>query len=308
VDLSLHQLRLLREVADRGTIAAAAEAAGYTPSAVSQQLAGLEKAAGTPVLERVGRNVRLTDAGRELVRHAETLLAQLEEAQVALERLGTDVRGTVEISVFESAAATLLAPTLTRIGARFPELRLRTRQMDPDAAFTALGRGDIDLAFVLDYPHAPGPQPADIERLHICTDWFRLVVPSDYSIRAGPVELASLAGHDFVASPPDLSCGRCISQACRDAGFEPDITHQLDDYPTTLRLIAGGAGISLIPDLGLIDIPPGVRVLELDRPMSRSLQLGYRKASAGRPGLQAVCEIVLEVARELELDLSRAAA
>ena len=308
MDLSLHQLRLLREVADRGTIAAAAEAAGYTPSAVSQQLSGLEKSAGTAVLERVGRNVRLTDAGRELVRHAETLLAQLEEAQVALERLATDVRGTIEISVFESVAATLLPPTLAAAADRYPDLDLRTRQMDPDAAYAALSRGDIDLAFVLDYPHAPGPQPADIERRHICTDWFRLVVPAGYALGPAPVSLASLAEHEFVASPPDLSCGRCVMQACRDVGFEPDIRHQLDDYPTTLKLVAGGAGVSLVPDLGLIDLPAGLRVLDLDPPLSRTLELAYRKASVGRPGLKAACEIVLDVASDLDLDLSGAAA
>lgn len=306
--MSLHQLRLLREVADRGTIAAAADAAGYTPSAVSQQLSSLEKSAGTPVLERVGRNVRLTDAGRELVRHAETLLAQLESAQVALEKLSTEVRGTIEISVFESVAATLLPPTLARAAELYPDLELRTHQMDPDAAFAALSRGDIDLAFVLDYPHAPGPQPTDVERLHICTDWFRLVVPDSNDIGPGPVPMASLAEQPFVASPPDLSCGRCVTQACRDVGFEPEIRHRLDDYPTTLKLVAGGAGISLIPDLGLIDLPAGLRVLDLEPPLSRRLELAFRKASAGRPGLQAVCDIVIDVASELDLDLDSAAA
>lgn len=306
MDLSLHQLRLLREVAERGTISAAAEAAGYTPSAVSQQLSGLERSAGTTVLEKVGRNVRLTDAGRELVRHAETLLAQLEEAQVALEKLSTEVRGIIEVSVFESAAATLLPPALTRAADLYPDLEVRTRQMDPDSAFTALSRGEIDLAFVLSYPHAPGPQPADIERRHICTDWFRLVVPENLPVGRAPVPLSSLAAHAWVASPPELSCGRCVSQACRDAGFEPDIRHRLDDYPTTLKLIAGGAGIGLVPDLGLVDLPTGLRVVDLDPPLSRQLELAYRRASSGRPGLQALCEIVIEVAAELELDLSGA--
>jgi DNA-binding transcriptional LysR family regulator len=243
-----------------------------------------------------------------LVRHAEALLAQLEKAQVALEQLATEARGTVEISVFESAAATILPPVLERTADLYPDLDIRTRQMDPDVAFTALGRGDIDLAFVLEYPHAPGPQPSDIDRLHICTDWFRLVVPADSDLGPRPVSLASLADRGFVSSPPDLSCGRCVHQACRDAGFEPDIRHQTDDYPTTLRLIAARAGIGLVPDLGLADLPSGIRVLDLDPPLSRELKLAYRHASAARPGLQAVSEIVLDVARKLELDLSAAAA
>lgn len=302
MDLSITQLRMLREVAARGTIASAAGSLGYTPSAVSQQLSAIEATTGVAVLERVGRNVRLTDAGRELVRHAEILLANLEEAQTALERVGSEPQGTVELSVFESVAGTLLPPALALLAERHPDLVVNTRECEPDDAVEALTIGDLDLSFFIDYPHAPGPQPEGMAREHVCTDWLRLVVPADDPIVDDPVDLATVAERDLIASPPSVSCGRCVVQACREVGFEPRIRHQLDDYPAALRLVAGGAGISLVPDLGLTDPPAGVRVLDLAHPVCRSVELLYRTTSADRPGLKVVREAVHEVAAALDLD------
>ena len=299
--MSLQQLRMLREVAQRGTIAAAAESLGYTASAVSQQLGGLEKATGVPVLERVGRNVRLTDAGRELVRHAEELLRGMEAARVAMERVGSEARGVLDVTVYESVAATLLAPLLTELAIRHEGLHLRTRQMDPDAAIDALAAGDIDIAFAIDYPNAPSAPRDDVERHSIAHDRFHAVVPAGDPVKGSVVSLAGLADRPFIASPPGLSCGRFLVAACRDAGFEPDIRHQLDDYPTSLHLVAAGQGVSLVPDLGLVRIPPGIRVLELDPPLSRTIQLAYRKASAERPAVVAVRDALEAVAGSLDL-------
>ena len=301
MDMSLQQLRMLREVANRGTIAAAAESMGYTASAVSQRLGGLEKSTGVAVLERVGRNVRLTDAGRELVRHADRLLRGMEEAQVAMERVGGEVKGVLDLTVYESVAATLLAPLLELLSSRYPDLHLRTRQFDPDAALDALAAGDIDLAFAIDYRHAPAAPRDDVVRYSVAEDRFHVAVPADDPLEGPVVALADLADRRFIASPPALSCGRCIVTACRDAGFEPNIVHQLDDYPTSLHLVAAGQGISLVPDLGLTYVPSGVRILGLDPPLSRTIQLAYRSASENRPAVVAVREALLLVAQNLEL-------
>ncbi len=294
MDISLHQLKLIRELAQRGTIAAAAESLGYTPSAVSQQLSSLEKAVGVPVLERVGRNVRLTDAGRELVKHAEGILSSMEAAQSAVETVANEVQGVLELSVFESVATTLLPELLQRLGAQYPAVSLRTRQMDPDQAIQALGLGQIDLAFTLDYPHAPAEPRTDVVRETIVEDHFHAVVPLDSDLPS-TVALSALAEERFIASPVDLSCGRCVLVACREAGFEPDVVHQLDDYPTTLHLIEARQGIGLLPDLGLVIRPPGIRVLNLDPPFLRTVQLAYRKVSAERPAIKAVRKLLHEV-------------
>jgi DNA-binding transcriptional LysR family regulator len=295
-EITLHQLRLLREVAGRRTIAAAADSLGYTASAVSQQLAGLERSTGIAVLERVGRNVRLTDAGRELVRHAEGLLSGVEAAQVALERVNGAVRGTLEISVYESVAATLLPPLLADLAGRHPDLSIRTRQMDPDVAIDELAIGDLDLAFTIDYLHAPDAPRRDIERFAVLEDRFHLVVPAADDLPDGTVALSAVADRPFIASPPDWSCGRCVLVACRNAGFDPDVVHQIDDYPTTLKLVAAGQGVALVPDLGLVDDVPGVRVLELETPIVRVVQLAYRTASADRPVIIAVRDALTRLA------------
>jgi DNA-binding transcriptional LysR family regulator len=302
MDLTLQQLRMLREVATRGTISAAAEALAYTPSAVSQQLAGIEESTGVAVLERVGRNVRLTDAGRELVRHADRLLTDMERAQTALESVVAEAKGTIEMSIFGSIASTIMPLVLQRVDAEYPGLRLQTREIEPDIAIESLQLGDLDLLFFLDYPHAPGPRPPGVDRRPVAADWFRLVVPEGDPLGPGAVDLADLSGREFIASPTHVSCGRCVLQACREAGFEPNIRHQIDDYPATMKMVAAGAGIALVPDLGLVDRPDGVRVLDLATPVCRIIELAHRSVSAGRPGLEAVCQVVADVATELSLD------
>jgi DNA-binding transcriptional LysR family regulator len=306
--MSLQQLRMLREVANRTTIAAAADSLGYTSSAVSQQLSGLEKATGVAVLERVGRNVRLTDAGRELVRHAEDLLAGMEAAQVAIERMAGEVRGTLHITVFESVAATLLVPLLDRLAERHPDLRLRTLQMDPDLAMDALASGELDLAFAIDYPHAPAPRRDDITRFSLLEDVMRLVVHEDDPLAdAGVVSLTDVCDRPFISSPIGLSCGRCVIVACRDAGFEPDVTHQVDDFATSLHLVQARQGVAMIPDLGLIHLAPSLRAVDISPPVSRLVQLAYRTTNVDRPAIVAVQQALIEIVDQLGLTQPKAA-
>jgi len=304
MDMTLQQLRMLREVASLGTIAAAATSLGYTPSAVSQQLSALERATGVPVLERVGRNVQLTDAGRELVRHAADLFDRLEAARVAMEQVTTEVRGVLVVSVYESVATTLLPKALAILSERYPDLEIRSRQLDNDPALEALGHGDIDVAFAIDYPHSPDPPIPGIERHAVTDDPFRLIVPADSDLHGPRVALAGLAGRSFIGSSPFDSCGRCMADACRAAGFEPDIVHQLDDYPTILRLVAGGHGIGLVPDLGLDHVPDGVRVLDIDPPFRRTVQLACRQTSAQRPSVVAFREVVDEAVAHRQAEMA----
>ncbi len=300
MDISLRQLQMLREVASRGTMAAAADALGYTPSAVSQQIAALERAAGVEVLEKTGRNVRLTDAGRALVGHADVMLTELERAQVSLENVTSEARGPVTLAIVESIASTLLPPILIELAEHHPDIELRTRQVEPHDAYAGLSLGELDLTFDLDYPHAPAPVPDGLVRTEIFNDWFSLVVPIDDDLD-GTVDLGTLADRPFIASPP-TSCGRCVTMACREAGFEPDLRHQVDDYPATLRLVAGHAGIALVPELGLVNPPAGIKVLELKVPVRRTVGLTSRESSQHRPAIRAVIEVTRRVVDDLGLD------
>jgi DNA-binding transcriptional LysR family regulator len=296
VEMTLHQLRTIREVDARGSIAAAAEALGYTPSAISQQLASLEKAAGVALLERVGRGVRLTSAGRELVRHAHEVLARVEEAQAAIEEVASGPRGEVRMALFASVAGALMPEVLRLLAARHPDLRVRSVQLDPDDAIEAVAAGSLDLAIILDYPHAPAARPNSVKRRLLIQEPFRVVVPAhDPTAEAGPVKLDDLAGRAILAPDAATSCGRCVLQACRDAGFEPDIAHALEEYPAILRLVAAGAGVALVPDLGLVDAGPDVRIVELARPVYRNIEVAYREAAAHRPAARAVLDALTEI-------------
>ena len=301
MDLNVQQLRMLAEVSHRGTIASAATSLGYTPSAVSQQLGSLERTTGVAVLERVGRTVQLTDAGRELVHHAEVVLAQLEEAQAALERIQSDVTGDIRVGILESVAGTLLPIVLPRLREQHPDLTVRTFQSEAALELEAVRSGEIDAVFLIDYPRSPTDVGATLTRTPICQDWFRVIVPTDWD---GPdqVSLADLQDEPIIASPPELSCGRCITLSFVEAGVTPDIVHQIDDYPTVLNLVAAGAGLGLVPELGVLNLPPGVRVIELAEPFARSVDLVCRTSSENRPAIRAFVEAVEFAADELKLD------
>lgn len=307
MDVTIQQLRMLREVSIRGTIAAAAGELGYTPSAVSQQLSTVERSTGVAVLERVGRNVLLTDAGRELVAHAEIMLAQLDAAAAAIERVQGEVAGTLRLGFIESVAATVLGPLMRTLRKEHPDLRLRTREIDGRATTDALAKGDLDIAFVIDDPATPTPAVDGFSKLLVCRDWFRAILPPGFfadGVTPESIDLATLGGVDFVGPPFDDSCGRTVTQMCRRAGFEPDFVHSVSDYPTTLRLVAAGCGVALVPDLGLRDVPADLAVVDLIEPRHRVVEIMYRTTSHERPAIQAFIAALQHVVDELGLDRS----
>ncbi len=301
MDLSVQQLRMLREVSLQGTIAAAASQLGYSASAVSQQLASIEKQTGVAVLERLGRNVLLTDAGRALVSHADVILIELEKAQAAMERAAEVAAGTIKLGVMESLGSTLLPDLLLDLGEAAPELTLQTQISNISIAIDEVRSGTFDASFILDYPAVPAERDANLERLLICLDSFRLVVPVDHELD-GTVDLSDLRDRPMIGPPVHLECGLTVTNACRDSGFEPNLVHALDDYPVCLKMVAAGAGISLMPDLSLHSVPDGVRVLELKDPFARKIELVYRKSSADRPSIRALVAAVDRVADRFGLD------
>lgn len=305
MDVTFQQLRMLREVAHRGTIAAAAEALGYTPSAVSQQLSTVERTTGVAVLERIGRNVLLTDAGRELVVHAELVLTQMDAAAAAIERVQGDVAGTLRLGFIESIAATILGPLMSLLRERHPHLQLRTREIDGRATTDSLIKGDLDIAFVIDDPLSPTPLVDGFDTELVCRDWFQAVLPPGFFDQAelpDSISLSDLDGLDFVGPPYDDSCGRTVTQMCRRAGFEPDFVHSVSDYPTTLRLVAAGGGVALVPDLGLRDVPPCVSVIKLTERRHRCVNVMFRSTSRQRPAVDGFLAALHETVGGLGLD------
>lgn len=305
MDLSIQQLRMLRELSRRGTIAAAADHLGYTASAVSQQLSSAEKSTGVAMLDRVGRNVMLTDAGRELVTHADLVLEQLEHAQAAIERVQGDVAGELHLGFIESIGSTLLGPIMHELKVRHRDLKLRTMAVDGLWPEDLIRAGELDISFIVGSDGEPTVIPDGFERTMLMRDWFRVVVPlTHFGSKRVPktFDLPSLAGEDFIVPPAGDSCARATLRACHDAGLEPSVAHRIADYPTVLRMIGAEAGVSLIPDLGLQRLPDDVLVLDLVEPRHRTIELLYRRSSANRPAVKAFIELVHDVADNMDLD------
>lgn len=301
MELTLQQLRMLRAVAVAGTIASAADALGYTPSAVSQQLSAVERQSGIAVLERLGRSVTLTDAGRELVRHAEIILAQVEQARASIEQIQGEVAGVLRIGVMESVVDSLLPTILARLARDHPRLELRTVQSE---SIEAVRNGELDLSFFMDFDLQINAADDTITRALVCRDAYRAVVRHDFAWARPVISLEQLAAFKLVCSPPNRACGQSLRMSFAQRRLHPDIAHQITDYRTIMHVVNASGAVGLIPDLGLWNRLPGLRVLDLDPPIYRTLELGYRRSSEARPAIGAFIDAVDQTVIEFGLDQS----
>src|SRR4051812_32777268 len=212
--LDVRKLRVLRELSERGTIAATAEALSFTPSAISQQLSALERETGVELLAREGRRLALTDAGRRLVARTDAVLAALEAAEADLEASVGEVRGTLALAAFPTAAATLLPPAIARLRAAHPALEVRVEELEPHESLPALRLGEVDLALAHEYDSIPRrPDPAFVEH-PLLDDPLRIALPAGHPHAAGPtVELADLAHERWIAGRPGTHCGIVVTTA-----------------------------------------------------------------------------------------------
>jgi DNA-binding transcriptional LysR family regulator len=295
--LDLRRLRLLRELNERGTIAAVADALQFTPSAVSQQLAIVDREAGIPLLERAGRGVRLTDAGLVLVDHATALLdrAALAEADLAAAEGG--VSGRARIGSFQSAAHRLALPAIDVLRRDAPRLRCELVEAEPEDSLPALAIGDLDLALFDEWQHQPVRLPPGIERRYLTEDIVRVVVPAAHDTarrHRRAIPLAELAEEHWVTGHIGIAWHDMTRRVCRELGeFEPDIRHRANDATIGLALIEHGLAVALLPDLPIPDGYPGIAVRSIaEGPVSRKIFAAYRATDTARPSTQAVLEAV----------------
>jgi DNA-binding transcriptional LysR family regulator len=290
--LDLRRLRLLRELAARGTIGAVAEALAYSPSAVSQQLAQLEREAGVPLLERAGRNVRLTAAAQTLVGHTDALLARLEEAESELEANAERLTGTLRVAAMQSAALYLLAPALTRLSAEHPALRVEMTDEEPEESMPALALGSLDMVLGDQYPFLPRPPDPRLHVEPLLEEHFRVILHRDHplAIGGGPVPLAALRHEPWAIGKPGTHYAELAIRACRAlGGFEPDVRHRSTDLLILLALVAAGQAVTLLPDLVRAGREPDVVVRDVaEAPLTRTVVSAIRRGSARRPALRAL--------------------
>jgi len=286
--LDVRRLRLLRELKIRGTLAGVAEALAYSPSAVSQQLALLEKEAGVELLQRVGRRVKLTPQGEILVEHTGYLLERLEAAEADLTATRTTVSGTVRVAVFQSAAHAVIPPALTILGEEFPGLRVEVTEREPEAGLFAVSARDFDLVLAEQYPGHTREHRTDLDRINLVTDALRLAVPRPRDGRAVVSGLEHATMLPWVMEPAGTASRQWATQLCRSAGFEPDVRFESADLIAHIHLIESGNAVGILPDLVWAGQSPTVHLLELPGLPHRTVFSAARRSSAGRPGVIAV--------------------
>jgi DNA-binding transcriptional LysR family regulator len=293
--LDPRRLRVLREVAARGSFSAAAEALAFTQSAVSQQVAALERETGTRLVERGVRPVRLTDAGGALLAHAEAVLARLDEAEQELAEIAGLRRGRLRLASFPTAIATLVPRAVALFSRRHPEVDLTVVDDHRQGLLPRLARWELDLALIYDHEALPEPD-VQLERTHLLDDRFDLVVPEGHPLaRRAPVALGELAGETWLGGTPDGAYARIVLHSCRAAGFEPRIAFGSDDYNAVQAFVTVGLGVAMLPRLALAFARPGLARVALEEPPVRRIAAA-RLAASYRSAATASMLSVLEEA------------
>src|SRR5581483_7439277 len=284
--LDLHRLRLLHEFAARGSIAKVAVALGYTPSAVSQQLATLERESGTALLDRTARRAELTDAGRRLAGHAERILALVEEAEADLSARATEPGGRI--------AATAFAPALTRSLRAHPRLSLVLRQTGAREGLWQVRSGEVDVAIVDDWTSrlADDLDNTILTSYHLIRDELLLVVPRTHPVAnpAQPVDLRALRDEPWLAAPAGEPSRQAVDRLLSAAGVSPAVLSEFEGLSTIVSLVARGVGIAILPRIAVIagDRRVVARQLPHGLDLARDIHAVVRTASERRPSVAVI--------------------
>jgi DNA-binding transcriptional LysR family regulator len=262
----MHDLRLLnvlREVALRGSFSAAAESLAYTQPAISQQIARLEKHVGVKLIEREPRGVRLTPAGEVLVRHTERVMAQLAAADEELQDVAAQARGRLRIGSFATAAGTIVPRAVAAFRPLRPAIEVEISLLDPHESIPAVRRGDLEIAITEEGGFESEVDTGGLQIEHLLDDHMWVSLPVDHPLATRPtVDLIDLRDEDWMFACLSGTCAdsNVVLRACRDAGFQPRIAYQSDDYFAIQGLVASGMGVALIPGLGLASTRDDVAV------------------------------------------------
>jgi DNA-binding transcriptional LysR family regulator len=306
--LDLHRLRLLQEFAARGSIARTAAVLGYTPSAVSQQLAALEREAGTALLDRSARRAELTDAGRRLAVHAERILAMVEEAETDLSAEAEEPAGRVVATAFPSAAVAF-APALARSLRAHPRLTLVLRQTGAGEGLRQVRSGEVDVAIVDDWTSrlAEEVDGSILTCYHLIRDPLVLVLPRTHPAAAGPVDrrapidLRTLRHEPWLAAPAGEPSRLAVDRLLAAVGVTPPVLSEFEGMATITSLVARGIGIAILPRLAVAAAERRVIVtgLPLGLDLARDVYAVARTASTRRPSVGVIVTALRAAARTM---------
>ena len=309
--LDIRRVRFLAELADRGTLAAVAEALNYSPSAVAQHVHALERELGVALVEPVGRRVQLTGPARILVEHARRIFAELERAEADVASALDEPRGTVRIAAFQTAAWTLVPILVTSLAARFPQITLEFTEGDNAenlASLSGLSSTRFDLVVFEDYPGLPIGLDAGLDSQDVADDPMWLAVPAALAaeLDAARDPLPQLDEAPWVMEPPGTSPRTWAAGVCQRAGFVPHIRYTTDDTMLHLSLVRAGVAVGLLPQLALdapfsrdagLDDVVRYPLAEGGVPLTRALRTATRRSAAADPAVVAVRTTLADAVR-----------
>jgi DNA-binding transcriptional LysR family regulator len=300
--LDVKRLRIFREVAERGSFSAAADAMHLTQSAISQQVAALERETGAKLIQRNRNGLKLTDAGLSLVAHADAVIARLEEAERELADIAGLRGGRLRVVSFPTAGATLAARAVGQFGKRHPQVELVLTEAEPEDALPALRRGDYDLALVYDFEYVPLADDRDLELEGLLEERMQVALPKGHPLAAREeIGLEQLSQETWICGASPCSCGENVKRACRVAGFEPRVGFESDDYQVHMALVAGGLAVSMMPDTLLTGRHPSLRFLDVvPEPPVRRIWAATLPAELRAPTAEAMLDILRSESAKLE--------
>jgi DNA-binding transcriptional LysR family regulator len=304
--LDVRRLRVLLEVARHGSLTAAARTLSYTPSAVSQQIAALEREAGTTLVERGPRGVVLTEPGRVLAKEADEILGRLATAELELQALAGLRAGLLRLGWFATAGATLMPRAIAAFQRRFPSVELDLLEGDPDECIPRLRARELELALIYEFDREP-PVAADLEQVPLVEDPLNIGLPAGHPLGSRRrIRLADLAGERWIQGVRHGSTVEVLPRACRLAGFEPRIAFCTDDRIAVEGLVAAGVGVALIPQLTLPTVRPDIVVRPLQaKGLSRQVRAALPPGAYRPPAAMAMLEVLREVCDRLVADAAQ---
>lgn len=292
--LELRRLGLLRDVARTGSIAGAAQLAGRTAAAVSQQLAALERELGVALLERGPRSVRLTEAGRVLAEHADRVLTEADSAVQAVLRVAGLHGGRVRVAAFGTAAG-FTVPALASFARSSPEVELSFVELEPEESVPAVRAGEVDVAVTHQYARLPPPDLRGLRQTPLRRDRLLLALPPSLApVGGSSVALSDYARATWVSPRPSAGFQAVVELACRAAGFEPTVAFRTNSYDLMLTLVAADFGVALVPELAASP-RPGVTFRDIGDPvgLAREVHATTREADPS-PAVARIVELLVE--------------
>ena len=307
--LNITRLQLLREVANRKTIAATADAFFMTPSAVSQQLAVLEREANVPLLKKAGRGVELTTAGRALVKNSEEIFAAIERAEAQLIDTSKGLSGSVKISAFPTSQRSVVVPAVVSLQKNHPNLHLHIQDLEPEHSLPMLGAGDLDIVVYYEWNVLPTIPARGTQTYPLVTENVYLGMPATHALAKvrRSIKIIELVDENWIVGRESTSMLQFVSAATAQAGFSPHASFQSMDFDVILAAVEAGLGIALVPPLAFMETTSNKKkvvyksLAELS--LTRTTKVAVRKGSEFNPLIKEVLSTLQTQAHAVQYEL-----